>query len=73
MSKEYAQKAFDLGATVGTFIVSGSIWVECGDLKEGTQFFENALRLLPNDSGLSLTKRLIPMYYLQGKYVAGEI
>ena len=68
LSKEYAQKAFDLGATVDTFIVSGSIWVECGDLKEGTQFFENALRLQPNDSGWSLTKRLIPMYYLQGNY-----
>ena len=68
LSKEYAQKAFDLGATVDTFIVSGSIWVECGDLKEGIQFFENALRLKPNDSGWSLTKRLIPMYYLQGNY-----
>ena len=68
LSKEYAQKAFDLGATVDTFIVSGSIWVECGNLKEGTQFFENALRLQPNDNGWSLTKRLIPMYYLQGDY-----
>jgi hypothetical protein len=48
--------------------VSGTIWVECGDLKEGTQFFENALRLQPNDSGWNLTKRLIPMYYLQGEY-----
>jgi tetratricopeptide (TPR) repeat protein len=45
--------------------VSGSIWVECGDLKEGTRFFEKALRLQPNDSGWNLTKRLIPMYYLQ--------
>ena len=68
LSKEYAQKAFDLGATVDTFIVSGSIWVECGNLKEGTRFFENALRLQPNDNGWSLTKRLIPMYYLQGDY-----
>jgi len=68
LSKEYAQKAHDLGATVDTFIVSGTIWVECGDLKEGTQFFENALRLQPNDSGWNLTKRLIPMYYLQGEY-----
>ena len=68
LSKKYAQKAHDLGATVDTFIVSGTIWVECGDLKEGTQFFENALRLQPNDSGGNLTKRLIPMYYLQGEY-----
>ena len=68
LSKKYAQKAYDLGATVDTFIVSGTIWVECGDLKEGTQFFENALRLQPNDSGWNLTKRLIPMYYLQGEY-----
>ena len=68
LSKEYAKKAYDLGATVDTFIVSGTIWVECGDLKEGTQFFENALRLQPNDSGWNLTKRLIPMYYLQGEY-----
>ena len=68
LSKEYARKAYDLGATVDTFIVSGTIWVECGDLKEGTQFFENALRLQPNDSGLNLTKRLIPMYYVQGEY-----
>ena len=68
LSKEYAQKAYDLGATVDTFIVSGTIWVECGDLKEGTQFFENALRLQPNDSGWNLTKRLIPMYYVQGEY-----
>ncbi len=68
LSKEYAQKAHDLGATVDTFIVSGTIWVECGDLKEGTLFFENALRLQPNDSGWNLTKRLIPMYYVQGEY-----
>ena len=68
LSKEYAQKAYDLGATVDTFIVSGTIWVECGDLKEGTQFFEKALRLQPNDSGWNLTKRLIPMYYLSGEY-----
>jgi adenylate cyclase len=68
LSKEYAQKAYDLGATVDTFIVSGTIWVECGDLKEGTKFFENALRLQPNDSGWNLTKRLIPMYYVQGEY-----
>ena len=68
LSKKYAHKAYDLGATVDTFIVSGTIWVECGDLKEGTQFFENALRLQPNDSGWNLTKRLIPMYYLQGEY-----
>ena len=40
LSKEYAQKAYDLGATVDTFIVSGTIWVECGDLKEGTQFLK---------------------------------
>ena len=46
LSKEYAQRAYDLGATVDTFIVSGTIWVECGDLKEGTKFFENALRLI---------------------------
>ena len=68
LSKEYAKKAYDLGATVDTFIVSGTIWVECGDLKEGTQFFEKALRLQPNDSGWNLTKRLIPMYYLSGEY-----
>jgi len=68
LSKEYAQKAHDLGATVDTFIVSGTIWVECGDLKEGTAFFEKALRLQPNDSGWNLTKRLIPMYYLSGEY-----
>ena len=68
LSKDYAQKAHDLGATVDTFIVSGTIWVECGDLKEGTQFFEKALRLQPNDSGWNLTKRLIPMYYVQGEY-----
>jgi adenylate cyclase len=68
LSKEYAQKAFDLGATVDTFIVGGTIWIECGDLKEGTQFFENALRLQPNDSGWNIAKRLIPMYYLQGEY-----
>ncbi len=64
-SKQYAKKAAELGATADTYIVSGSIWVECGDLKEGTRFFEKALRLQPNDSGWNLTKRLIPMYYLQ--------
>lgn len=67
-SKKYAKKAADLGATADTYIVSGSIWVECGDLKEGTRFFEKALRLQPNDSGWNLTKRLIPMYYLQDEY-----
>ena len=67
-SKKYAKKAAELGATADTFIVSGSIWVECGDLKEGTRFFEKALRLQPNDSGWNLTKRLIPMYYLQEEY-----
>ncbi len=67
-SKQYAKKAAELGATADTFIVSGSIWVECGDLKEGTRFFEKALRLQPNDSGWNLTKRLIPMYYLQEEY-----
>ena len=68
LSKEYAKKAAELGATADTFIVSGSIWVECGDLKEGTRFFEKALRLQPNDNGWNLTKRLIPMYYLQEEY-----
>ena len=67
-SKQYAKKAAELGATADTYIVSGSIWVECGDLKEGTRFFEKALRLQPNDSGWNLTKRLIPMYYLQDDY-----
>ena len=67
-SKQYAKKAAELGATADTYIVSGSIWVECGDLKEGTRFFEKALRLQPNDSGWNLTKRLIPMYYLQEEY-----
>ena len=67
-SKQYAKKAAELGATADTYIVSGSIWVECGDLKEGTNFFEKALRLQPNDSGWNLTKRLIPMYYLQDEY-----
>ncbi len=67
-SKQYAKKAANLGATADTYIVSGSIWVECGDLKEGTRFFEKALRLQPNDNGWNLTKRLIPMYYLQGDY-----
>ena len=68
LSKEYAKKAAELGATADTFIVSGSIWVECGDLEEGTRFFEKALRLQPNDNGWNLTKRLIPMYYLQEEY-----
>ncbi len=62
------KKATDLGATVDTFIVSGSIWVECGNLKEGSKFFENALRLQPNERGWCITKRLVPMYYLLGDY-----
>ena len=67
-SKQFARQAADLGATADTYIVSGSIWVECGDLKEGTEFFEKALRLQPNDSGWNLTKRLVPMYYLQDEF-----
>jgi len=67
-SKTYARKAADLGATVDTYIVSGSIWVECGDLKQGTVYFEKALQLQPNDNGWNLTKRLVPMYYLQNEY-----
>ncbi len=66
-SKKFAKRASEIGATADTFIVSGSIWVECGDLKGGTKFFEKALRLQPNDTGWNLTKRLVPMYYLQGK------
>ena len=64
-SKQFARQAADLGATADTFIVNGSIWVECGDIKGGTEYFENALRLIPNDSGWNLTKRLVPMHYLQ--------
>ncbi|MGB0246860.1 MAG: adenylate/guanylate cyclase domain-containing protein, partial [Paracoccaceae bacterium] len=67
-SKKYARKAADLGATVDTYVVSGSIWVECGDLKQGTEYFEKALQLQPNDNGWNLTKRLVPMYYLQNEY-----
>ena len=66
-SKQFAKRATKMGATADTYIVSGSIWVECGDLKGGTKFFEKALRLKPNDTGWNLTKRLVPMYYLQGK------
>jgi len=67
-SKRFARKAADLGATVDTYVVSGSIWVECGDLKQGTEYFEKALRLQPNDNGWNLTKRLVPMYYLQDEF-----
>jgi adenylate cyclase len=67
-SKRYARKASELGATVDTYVVSGSIWVECGDLKQGTEYFEKALQLQPNDNGWNLTKRLVPMYYLQNEY-----
>ena len=66
LSKAYGQKAIDLGATVDTFVVNGTIWVECGDLAAGTKHFENALRLQPNDSDWFLTRRLVPMYYRQG-------
>ena len=38
-SKQYAKKAANLGTTADTYIVSVSIWVECVDLKKGTQFF----------------------------------
>ena len=55
------------GATVDTFIVGGTIWVECGDLKEGTQFFENALRLQPNDSGWNIAKRLYSNVLFAGR------
>ena len=67
-SKQFVRQAADLGATADTFIFSGSIWVECGDLKGGIEYFEKALRLEPNDSGWNLTKRLVPMYYLQDEF-----
>ena len=72
-SKQCAKKAANLGATADTYIVSVSIWVECVDLKEGTQLFEKAFRLQPNDNGWNLIKRsaVTPIVSL-GSYTKGS-
>ncbi len=53
------EKAEEIGSTVDTLTIAGTVYERCGDIKSGIEAKRNALLLVPNDTGWFITRSLV--------------
>ncbi len=56
-------KAEEIGSTVDTLTIAGSVYERCGDIKSGIEALRDALLLVPNDTGWFITRNLVMSLY----------
>ena len=64
----FINKAIELGGTVDTYTIAGTIYRICNEYEKSIKNYKNALNLAPNDNGFFITKNLVASYYLSGKF-----
>ncbi|MDC3017893.1 adenylate/guanylate cyclase domain-containing protein, partial [Paracoccaceae bacterium] len=56
-------QAEEIGSTVDTLTIAGTVYELCGDIKKGIEAKRNALLLIPNDTGWFITNSLVFSLY----------
>jgi TolB-like protein/class 3 adenylate cyclase len=64
----FLNKAIELGGTVDTYTIAGTIYRICNEYEKSIKNYKNALNLAPNDNGFFITKNLVSSYYLANKF-----
>ena len=64
----FINKAIELGGTVDTYTIAGTIYRRCNEYEKSIKNYKNALNLAPNDNGFFITKNLVASYYLANKF-----
>ena len=64
----FINKAIELGGTVDTYTIAGTIYRLCNEYEKSIKNYKNALNLAPNDNGFFITKNLVSSYYLANKF-----
>ena len=64
----FINKAIELGGTVDTYTIAGTIYRRCNQFEKSINNYKNAINLAPNDNGFFITENLVASYYLAGKF-----
>ncbi len=63
-SRNYMDKAIELGGTVDIYTIAGSIEQQCDNLERSARLYYNALQLQPNDNNYFVSRQLVLTLYL---------
>ena len=63
-SRNYMDKAIELGGTVDIYTIAGSMEQQCGNLEKSVKLYYNALQLQPNDNDYFVSRQLVLTLYL---------
>ena len=63
-SRNYMDKAIELGGTVDIYTIAGSMEQQCDNLEKSARLYYNALQLQPNDNNYFVSRQLVLTLYL---------
>ena len=63
-SRNYMDKAIELGGTVDIYTIAGSMEQQCDNLEKSAKLYYNALQLQPNDNNYFVSRQLVLTLYL---------
>ena len=63
-SRNYMDKAIELGGTVDIYTIAGSMEQQCDNLEKSVKLYYNALQLQPNDNDYFVSRQLVLTLYL---------
>ena len=63
-SRNYMDKAIELGGTVDIYTIAGSMEQQCDNLEKSVKLYYNALQLQPNDNNYFVSRQLVLSLYL---------
>ena len=63
-SRNYMDKAIELGGTVDIYTIAGSMEQQCDNLEKSVKPYYNALQLQPNDNNYFVSRQLVLSLYL---------
>ena len=63
-SRNYMDKAIELGGTVDIYTIAGSMEQQCDNLEKSVKLYYNALQLQPNDNNYFVSRQLVLTLYL---------
>ena len=63
-SRNYMDKAIELGGTVDIYTIAGSMEQQCNNLEKSVKLYYNALQLQPNDNDYFVSRQLVLTLYL---------
>ncbi len=63
-SRNYMDRAIELGGTVDIYTIAGSMEQQCDNLEKSVKLYYNALQLQPNDNDYFVSRQLVLTLYL---------